>query len=65
MGGKTSGTVSKATSLLVAGESAGSKLEKARELGVRVITEAEFQALVSSSGDAPPPTQPPLAFDES
>ena len=41
-GGKVSGTVSKKTSYVLAGEAAGSKLEKARELGVPVIDEAEF-----------------------
>jgi DNA ligase (NAD+) len=42
LGGKASGSVSKNTSLLVAGEKAGSKLAKARELGVEVIDEGEF-----------------------
>lgn len=45
-GGKSSGSVSKTTSLLVAGEGAGSKLAKAEELGVKVMTPEEFAGLV-------------------
>jgi DNA ligase (NAD+) len=45
-GGKVSGSVSKKTDFLVAGEEAGSKLTKAKELGVKVLTEAEFAALL-------------------
>jgi DNA ligase (NAD+) len=45
-GGKTSGSVSKKTSFVLAGEKAGSKLDKARELGVRVLNEAEFNELI-------------------
>ncbi|MHB1330844.1 MAG: NAD-dependent DNA ligase LigA [Minisyncoccota bacterium] len=40
--GKTSGSVSSKTSFVLAGENAGEKLDKARELGVKVITEEEF-----------------------
>jgi DNA ligase (NAD+) len=46
-GGKASGSVSKKTDYLVAGESAGSKLDKAKQLGVKVIDEAEFEKLIS------------------
>jgi len=50
-GGKASGSVSKKTSFIVAGESAGSKLDKARELGIEVLTEAEF--IVRIAGPEP------------
>ena len=42
-GGKTSSSVSKKTSYVLAGEDAGSKLTKAQSLGVTIITEAEFE----------------------
>lgn len=45
-GGKTSGSVSKKTHYVLTGEAAGSKLDKARELGVRVIDETEFRAML-------------------
>ena len=46
-GGKASGSVSKKTSLVLAGEAAGSKLTKAQELGIKVIDEAEFLNMLS------------------
>ena len=49
-GAKVSGSVSKKTHYVVAGEEAGSKLDKARELGVPVIDEAQMQALLGGSG---------------
>ena len=46
LGGITSGSVSKKTSYVLAGESAGSKLTKAQELGIKIITENEFEEMI-------------------
>ncbi|MEM1157930.1 MAG: NAD-dependent DNA ligase LigA [Verrucomicrobiota bacterium] len=51
-GGKVSGSVSKKTDYLLAGESAGSKLEQARKLGVRILSEAEFEKLAQAESPA-------------
>ena len=45
-GGKTAGSVSKKTSYVLAGENAGSKLTKAESLGIRILTEAEFEDMI-------------------
>ena len=42
-GGKCTGSVSKKTGLVIYGDKAGSKLDKARQLGVRTMDEAEFR----------------------
>ena len=53
LGGKVTGAVSKSTDYLLAGAEAGSKLDRARELDVKILDEAAFEELV---GAAPKPT---------
>lgn len=48
-GAKASGSVTKKTDYVVAGDEAGSKLDKALQLGVKVLTEAEFLELISEN----------------
>jgi DNA ligase (NAD+) len=49
LGGKVAGSVSKKTSYLVAGADAGTKLEKAQQLGTPILTEAEFKVIIGSA----------------
>jgi DNA ligase (NAD+) len=50
LGGNATGSVSKKTDYVVAGDEAGGKLDKANELGVKVLTEAEFDKLIGRGG---------------
>lgn len=50
-GGKTAGSVSKKTSIVLAGEDAGSKLTKAQQLGVRIIDEEAFMQMLEAEPD--------------
>jgi DNA ligase (NAD+) len=47
MGGKTSSSVSKKTDYVIAGAEAGSKLDKARTLGIKILDQAEFEKLIN------------------
>jgi DNA ligase (NAD+) len=73
LGGKVSGSVSKRTTALIAGEEAGSKLDKARTLGVPILDETEFltriisrQSAVGSrqSVESQSPTEQPIVTDD-
>ena len=52
LGGKVSGSVSKKTSYVVVGADAGSKLQKAQELGVQTLDEAAFLSLLATGRQA-------------
>ncbi|MGW4641435.1 NAD-dependent DNA ligase LigA [Sphaerisporangium sp. NPDC004334] len=63
-GGKVTGSVSKKTDFLVAGENAGSKYDKAAKLGVQILDEAAFETLLAQGPDAVRPPQEPAGTPE-
>ncbi len=50
LGAKPTGAVSKKTDYLIVGENAGSKLAKAQSLGVRTLTEQDFEQMLADAG---------------
>jgi DNA ligase (NAD+) len=65
LGGRTADSVSKTVNLVVAGEAAGSKLDKAQKLGIKVIGEDEFLKLVQLAREAPAQVPPPASVETS
>ena len=49
LGAKPAGSVSKNTDYVIVGENAGSKLDKARQLGIKTLSEAEFEAMLEDA----------------
>lgn len=64
LGAKVSGSVSKKTSCVIAGEAAGSKLRKANELGVPVLDEDQFLQLVSDDAQLYQPILASITADK-
>ena len=53
LGAKPSDSVTKNTDYLIVGEKAGSKLAKAQSLGVRILTETEFEEMIATGSQSP------------
>jgi DNA ligase (NAD+) len=61
LGGKAAGSVSKNTSFVIVGTDAGSKLKKAQDLGIRIVSEDEFEQMVKDLQAAAGPSAPAVA----
>ncbi|MDD4736446.1 MAG: hypothetical protein PHP44_10130, partial [Kiritimatiellae bacterium] len=58
-GGKVTGSVSRRTDYVIAGENAGSKLTDAQTLGIPILTEEQFNQLLGAASETPQPAAPP------